>query len=450
MLERTGTLLRSRSSPWSVCFRVFVVAFLLVAGTTALITFILPESYASTARIKVEPDVTEVAGTEQSQGASSLHDHFLQTEFEVIQSAAVLDKVIEALGLNVVWGKKYAGGEQLETSETLALLKSRLDLRSVRNKSLMEIRFFSENPDEAANIANAIAEAYREHRSEKARQLANGGVKTLKDLIEEQEPNVREAQKEVDRLRKELNVPDADVNAPPPQLEAEDVRQLQGQLIAFETHLVREETQLKELEKLSPERRRDAIQTSVGFDSEMSTLLGELNIAKQALLSLQKDYAPDHPAMQNAKLMAEDALRRVTARLEGLMIGLSNNVSTARATVASLKTSLEKARSTDIQKAERSRPYYEAKQRLENLQRYRAILATNLASGKIEEPLLRSIPVEIVDKAMPGTRPVRPNKPLNLFLGTVGGAVLAVVVGAVAALVAFLIGRNSRTKSATR
>jgi len=204
------------------------------------------------------------------------------------------------------------------------------------------------------------------------------------------------------------------------------------------------------LEKLSPDQRRDAIQTSVGPDSELNTLLAELNMAEVKLLSLKKDYAPDHPTYQSARVNAEDALKRVNARVEGVMIGLSNNVSTARATVASLKTSLEKTRSTDLKKGERSRPYYEAKQRLQNLQRYRAILATNLASGKIEEPLLRSIPVEIVDKAVPGTRPVRPNKPLNLFLGTVGGAVLAVVVGAVAALVAFLTGRNSRTKSATR
>jgi uncharacterized protein involved in exopolysaccharide biosynthesis len=34
-------------------------------------------------------------------------------------------------------------------------------------------------------------------------------------------------------------------------------------------------------------------------------------------------------------------------------------------------------------------------------------------------------PAEIVDKALPGLKPVRPNKPLNLVVGALGGIVLA-------------------------
>jgi len=204
MLERTGRLFRLRSSPWSVFCMVFLIVFLLVAGTTALMTF-LPESYTGAARIKVLPDHTDLAATERSQSASSLPDpDLIQTEFEVIQSASVLDKVIQALDLTTVWGKKYAGGAKLETAETLTLLKGRLDLRHVHGTSLIEIRAFSENPDEAANIANAIAEAYREYRLEKGAQLPNEGVKTLRDVLEDQERSIRETQKQVDQLRNDL------------------------------------------------------------------------------------------------------------------------------------------------------------------------------------------------------------------------------------------------------
>jgi uncharacterized protein involved in exopolysaccharide biosynthesis len=41
--------------------------------------------------------------------------YFIQTEFEIIQDRVVLGKVIEALNLNVEWGKKYFGGETLKT-----------------------------------------------------------------------------------------------------------------------------------------------------------------------------------------------------------------------------------------------------------------------------------------------------------------------------------------------
>ena len=46
--------------------------------------------------------------------------YYIQTEFEVIQSEIVLNKVIEDLDLNTLWGRKYANGERLKTSESLS------------------------------------------------------------------------------------------------------------------------------------------------------------------------------------------------------------------------------------------------------------------------------------------------------------------------------------------
>ena len=45
------------------------------------------------------------------------------------------------------------------------MLKGRIDLRPVRNTALIEIRAFSDNPSEAAMLANAIAQSYRDYRS---------------------------------------------------------------------------------------------------------------------------------------------------------------------------------------------------------------------------------------------------------------------------------------------
>jgi capsular polysaccharide biosynthesis protein len=150
MLERLGTLLRPRFEPLFVFVAVFVPVFLLVVAASTLITFIMPESYSSTVRMLPGWTVGDRAG---------------QLEFESIQSDTVLGKVIHDLDLNQAWGKKYAGGSPLKTAETLALLKGRIDLRTVRGTDLIEIRTFSDNPSEAAMLANAIAVTYREARS---------------------------------------------------------------------------------------------------------------------------------------------------------------------------------------------------------------------------------------------------------------------------------------------
>src|SRR5436190_10982355 len=249
---------------------VILAVFLLVVLTATLVTFILPESFSSTARIKIERDSSDIEGLTKPNYVGMYDPYFIQTEFEVIQSELILREVVEKEDLVTIWGRKYAGGEKLKVPEAIMMLKGRMDLRPVRNTSLIAITVYSEDPNEAAKLANAIAQVYHDHRLAKGKKLMTGGIDALKVQFDEQEQKVLEAQKEVDRLRHELNISDVDShgNSPAPQLEADVVRQLQGQLINFEARLVTEETQLRGLEKLSPDQRRDAIQTSVGPDSE--------------------------------------------------------------------------------------------------------------------------------------------------------------------------------------
>jgi uncharacterized protein involved in exopolysaccharide biosynthesis len=132
----------------------------LVLSGVGLWILLRPSEYQATVRIQVEPDAN-ASGQDESYDP-----YFIQTEFEIIQSQIVLGRVVEALNLNVAWGKKYAGGETLDTLETIKLLQRRLNFHLINNTKLIEIAVTDENPVEAANIANAIAQAYRNYRFE--------------------------------------------------------------------------------------------------------------------------------------------------------------------------------------------------------------------------------------------------------------------------------------------
>src|SRR6516225_1412696 len=82
---------------------VILAVFLLVVITATLVTFILPESFASTARIKVERDQSDIATLQGPQGFAGYDPYFIQTEFEVIQSQLILEPVIKDLHLNEDW-----------------------------------------------------------------------------------------------------------------------------------------------------------------------------------------------------------------------------------------------------------------------------------------------------------------------------------------------------------
>src|SRR5436189_637683 len=81
---------------------VILAVFILVVITATLVTFVLQETYAGTARIRVERNVSDIDPVGVRQYAPGTYDaYFIQTEFEVMQSEVILGRVITNLDLNV-------------------------------------------------------------------------------------------------------------------------------------------------------------------------------------------------------------------------------------------------------------------------------------------------------------------------------------------------------------
>jgi polysaccharide biosynthesis transport protein len=410
---------------------VILAVFLLVVITATLVTFILPESYSSSTRIKIEHDQSDISEMGGRTSAYGYDPYFIQTEFELIQSEAILGKVIDVLDLNREWGKKYANNERLKTTETISLLKNRIDLRPVRNTSLIEIRVFSEKADEAAKIANAIAEAYKEHRQEQRSQLSRGGIKALEDRFKEQEAKVKEAQNKVEALRVKLNISDALAasDGPSPLMSADTLRKLEQMRIESKAEYVRQDTLLEDLKGVGvakgPEELAQVI-TTAAPDTLLSSLLEQLTMAEQTLVTLEKVYGPEHSEVLKSKAMAEDLKIKIKNRVNGIMLGLEARVLSLSNSLDKLQQEVRAATTNDVTQASLTRPYFDAKSELEELKRFRQVLDAKIAYEKIDVELPKTTMVEIVDKAQPGLRPVRPNKPLNIALGIIIGLVVGV------------------------
>ncbi len=127
------------------------------AGKAAFITFIacglalgfllvtLPDTYMSMARVQLE-------------AFSNFDPYRVQTDLEKIRSDPALTKVAAALSLPERWGKKYGVNQPMAISEVCALLRRSIELVPIRNTALVEIQAFSDDPIEAAALANAVAE----------------------------------------------------------------------------------------------------------------------------------------------------------------------------------------------------------------------------------------------------------------------------------------------------
>jgi uncharacterized protein involved in exopolysaccharide biosynthesis len=143
-------------------YAVFITVFLIVMIMATAITYILPESYASTARVKVE-------AASPPADSYSYGGYFPPVELEIIQSQLVLSNVIKKLDLNAAWGKKYFGGENLKTAESMQILRERLSLAIINNSRIIAITVYSDDRREAALLANAVAGAYQDYYATKPR-----------------------------------------------------------------------------------------------------------------------------------------------------------------------------------------------------------------------------------------------------------------------------------------
>lgn len=143
-----------------------IVGFSTLLVATA-VTFLLPKSFKATAVVRVNLPVT---GNSNLPSIGPGPDpYLLQTEDSIIQSPAVLDHVVEATDLNTRWGRRHTGGEKLSIAETTALLRHRLQLKFGVDNNFIAITVFDEEPHEAAKLANAIAQSYRELRWQQMR-----------------------------------------------------------------------------------------------------------------------------------------------------------------------------------------------------------------------------------------------------------------------------------------
>ncbi len=412
---------------------VILAVFLLVVITATIVTFVfLPEAFSSMARIEVQRDVTDVSGVQGNgggQAAMSMYDpYFIQTEFEIIQSSLVLDQVVKDLDLTRVWARKYNIEGVLKVSECRQRLKRMIDLRPTRNTSLLEIRVYSDNKDEAAAIAEKVAEDYKAHRESERQELTDNGIAAFKTKLADYDLQISNQVIEVDLLRKKLGVVDSDPqnSGSSPTLDPMSLMHYQSLKIEKEAAYIQENEQLNKLLEIT--NLADLRQTlpTLAPDPLLQELLQKLVDAQTQLVTVQSSLGPEHPDVLRLKDLVAELNHQIDGRVRGIITALGDRVASLLAVIKDCEAKVNDAKTNDMIVAENSRPYFKAKADLERLKKISEIIAIRSDQESIERALPKTMMVTIVDKAEVEPAPVRPKKVLNIALGVVIGLVVGV------------------------
>ncbi|PYJ58700.1 MAG: capsular biosynthesis protein [Verrucomicrobia bacterium] len=412
---------------------VILAVFLLVVLTTTAVTFILPESWSSTVRIAVEKDVSDINPIGFAQNNSAYDPFFIQTEFEKIRSRKVLYKVIENLKLNERWGGRYNNNIPLKTPETFDILQGKIDVRQTRNTSLIEIRVYSDAKEkekpaqEAAEIANEIANVYRDTRLELKQEMSRKGIQVLREELQQNEEKVKAAEAEVDQLGKEYKVSNGSLEGA--TLEPQTVRSLEEQRIRVEAEFSGLAGLLNGLLKLREEKGntelRKSILTAIN-DELLSKLMMDLSTTEANLAKLKETLGPENSDFKAMAAVQANLDTNINQRIEGMLAGLKLKVDAFRLHLDSLAGAVDHARTNDAFMTEQYRPYFKAKRRLDDLTKLRDAVHLRILQETVDAALPKTSIVEITDQAEPGRKPVSPSFKLNIALGIIVGLIVGI------------------------
>lgn len=406
---------------------VIIAVFLLVVITTTVVTYMLPETYMSSTRIKVEKETSDIPLLGQVAMSGPPDPFFLQTEFEVIQSKTNLYRVIDELNLNTEWSKEYLRQGTLKTLETFELLRDKIDVRQYRNTTMIEIRAYSRNKAEAARIANKIAEVYRESRLREREKMAERGIEKASASLREQQLKVAALQAELDRVRETNRITDVMADSwSKGTIEAQAIQRTDLFRTEVQSKLIRVQSTLDELKGLSKEKLRNVLPTLYRDEPLLIEGLQKEIDARQQMVTLTSSLGSGHPDVESVRKLLSQVSRDVDERIDGILEGLRLQVGAHQQELVGLSNEVAKAKDDESRQAAGYRVYFAKKRELENEQIMADVLSRKLAQETFDKAIPRQSLVMITDMAEEGLKPVKPNIPLNIAFGVVVGLVVGI------------------------
>jgi hypothetical protein len=158
--------------------KVFVTVWVLGMAIVVVKTSLLPKTFSGTVHVRY----TGVGDNSLSSDAA------WRNEAQIVVSKPVLTQVVGELNLCGVWSRKFFDGEPLKTNEVIEILVGRYRVDPAeRDSSGLTLIAYSDAPKEAAQMANALAVAYRQYRNTAAPLVladASPVAKTSTELVQ--------------------------------------------------------------------------------------------------------------------------------------------------------------------------------------------------------------------------------------------------------------------------
>jgi polysaccharide biosynthesis transport protein len=405
-----------------------VTILVLVMSTGFVVTKLQPKIYESSAVLRVEKENRDLQVFQNSfEGFDPV---FFQTEFELIQSKKVLYPVITQLGVasRLCKSMDLPEGSINDDQAFMIFRKNTLEVRPFRNTKLIEVVCQSTNPEEAALYANTITDAYEEFRRNEITSRSDSGLKVLDGEVQKQKKLVNEAAAKIETLRRDLKIdelPGASAQVQSTTLSDMEIQRKETALSELRSDMISRKVRLEKVADLTIEQLESTLPALQLEDSTTALTKQQYLQALQMVASMQKQgYGKKHPEMQAAIKAVSERRDQLNKLVTGIRRALSIDLSVAQARVESMEKEVTELRGQlRADRSDRLAPYNEARRDFETQSQLLEVLTSRYRQQSVESRI-ETRPVQVVNRAEPGVRPVKPNLKLNLALSMVVGLIL--------------------------
>lgn len=337
-----------------------ILAASLALGTlTGVVVFMMTPVYRATTTVIIEQNKPKVVAIDEVYSGIGANPEHFKTQAEIIRSPALAGRVIEQLGLTSnpefdprqqkppFWKAAFfrAGDASNEQDwpekrvRGLVLLEfmSRTMVDPLSASQLIRISFDSRDPELAAQIANAIAEAYIENDVSLRQSMNKGAAAWLKDRLADLKKTLDDSERQLQQYRDKANIVDAkgvaqgglgrqieDLTRP-----LADARQRRAD--AENTHVQLKSA--KDVEALPVVLRNPAVARLKEHERDLQKRIAELS----------SRYGPEHPIMLQAESELRQARQNTRAQVDAVVSSLLSEYELARANERALERTIVEA-----------------------------------------------------------------------------------------------------------
>ena len=176
---------------WWVFLIMVVIGPVIGCMLAAAITYVMPKKYESEATIEVRPRtpiMSPLGGPmNESSGSTQMTPQFFGTEFEKIKSRNSLEKVVDNLDLVSRWS--------VNKETAIRILKGIVNTQNIRGTDLISIRVRHTNQQDAKDVTEEVAKAYKDYRSESEGRDGERVLAELNKAVHDQEDKLEERRK---------------------------------------------------------------------------------------------------------------------------------------------------------------------------------------------------------------------------------------------------------------